>query len=950
MTSVLDTPADVTTHEAPDLDRLESLDVDLADGPEEQPPAETISRAALGLAVVSGALSSGGAAWMIGGMFRGNEARFVGFLGVLLGSGLVFAATRLRSQVLQYLVLPASLLLGAVLMSSASGAGTSSLAALVKDAATSSQVLQPPIDFAPGWRMILVVLLALLSSASCALALSLQRPRLAVAVPTPLTVAAALIQPGASAITTSAVSVGFVMMALATSYAADGVGDTFDRRFELRRLARSLLSGVLLVATLIAASKVSFLFPQTDAHRVVPPRRPPISPPQPDVPLYTVKGALNGPLRVGVIDVYDLKEKAWLLPPVDTQRLKRLALPADIPGAPAESGTQVRLSVTIQQATGRTMPSLAGTRRVEGDARIDEDPRTQGLSLALRPVFTGLHYDLVANPAPNGQQLSRIKGVVPDDLRPFLTAPPIPPSVQDLLDKAPAAPYARLQTLRTALYKNFIASGQGKPTDVSADRVVQLLGGGTGNPYELTASEALLARWAGIPSRLGFGYYNGTTKDDGSIEFRPSNAATYLEVYFAPYGWVPVVGTPPRAQQSLSNNQRNNDPNIQASPELGINVYLPVRLPHHLPLYEYARYYLVRILPGAAGLGLLLLTYPLVLKRVRRRRRATWATAHGPAGQIAVAYCDLRDRMIDLALPGRGLTPLELAELVSEDEEHAELAWLVTRGLWGDLRGSVDSADAAAAEQLARSVGGRLSSAQPETARLLAAISRASLKAPHSTEVPNAWAQVRLRGRLPRLSLKSLRPNAATSLVVVLLAGLLGGCSSSSPTKAEPDVAFPTRLTPTIAAGLVAHEEPKAAEAYAKGAKDRNVIVSDGKVVSLSRDGLVQAALQVAQLKKGYVSDNPEVVRAITRSVGNVKELTPQHGHDLFALTDGSQRLYLWFPTVKSMALLVVRAQITQGAAEALARGLIDYGDGSELDEPALAAAFSILPTPEPSP
>src|SRR5205085_6005819 len=107
-----------------------------------------------------------------------------------------------------------------------------------------------------------------------------------------------------------------------------------------------------------------------------------------------------------------------------------------------------------------------------------------------------------------GQQLSRVSGVVPQQLRPFLQAPPVPPAVQDLLRKAPIAQYARLQSLRAELYKHFVAAGQGKPTDVSPERVVELLKGDTGNPYEPTASEALLARWAGDPSRSRFGYYN----------------------------------------------------------------------------------------------------------------------------------------------------------------------------------------------------------------------------------------------------------------------------------------------------------------------------------------------------------------------------------------------------------------------------------------------------------
>lgn len=923
----------MTTLLEPSLD----LEPELPDVPvEEEVDAESITGFSLGLAAVSAALSACGAAWMIGGLFRGFEARLVGFLGVLIGTGFVYLATRLRSTVMQYLVLPVALLVGALLMGSASGAGTSSLPALVKDAATSSHVLQPPIDFAPGWRLILIVVLALLSAAGTTLALSLNRPRLAVAIPTPLTVVAALVQPGSSAIVTSAVAVGFVTMALATSYAADGVGDTFDARFEARRLGRSALAGVVLVGVLIAASKVEFLFPDTEQNHVVPPRRPPVSPPQPDVPLYTVKGSLNGPLRVGVIDVYDLKEQAWLLPPVDRSRLERVKLPADVPGASAPSGTPTSITVTVQQAKGHLLPTIAGARRVTGNATTDFDPRTQLFELATRPVFTGLRYTVSANPAPNGEQLSKIDESIPRNVREFLEAPARPPAVEEIMAKAPLARFARLQFVRAELYKKFVAAGQGKPTDVSADRVVELLNGGTGNPYELTASEALLARWAGIPSRIGFGYYDGEKKDNGDIEFRPANAATYLEVYMGAYGWIPVIGTPPKAQQSLSNNQRNNDSSIQASPELGIVVYLPVRLPNKLPLYAYARYYLVRALPIMAGLGALVLLYPVWLKSLRRRRRNAWAASRGPAGEVAVAYCELRDHMIDLALPGRAMTPLELVELVEPDEEHEELAWLATRGLWGDMRGALTDQDARAARLLANSVRDRITKAQPETVQLLARVARASLRVPYSAEVPNVWWQMRLRPSLRR------RPRIAAVAAVVAM--LFGACGGGGGAAKEPVIAFPTRLAPASVAGLEVHEEDKATAVYRKGVADADVIVSDGKVLSFNKAGLVQAALQVAQLKKGYVATDDEVSEAIARSVGNMKKLKAQRGHEVFNLVDGTQRIYLWFPTPKAMALLVVRAEVTKGAAEALARGLIDYGDGREMNDAALTAAFATTP------
>ena len=51
--------------------------------------------------------------------------------------------------------------------------------------------------------------------------------------------------------------------------------------------------------------------------------------------------------------------------------------------------------------------------------------------------------------------------------------------------------------------------------------------------------------------------------------------------------------------------------------------------------------------------------------------------------------------------------------------------------------------------------------------------------------------------------------------------------------------------------------------------------------------------------------------------------------------------MYLWFPTVKAMAILVVRSEVTAGAAEALARSLIDYGDGQPINDAALGAAFA---------
>ena len=964
MTTTIDRPAETTeelepTTPAPDREPVAEAEPQPTGGADGDAPDEfdddSLAAATVGFAAVSALLSGFGAAWMVGGMFRGEQARLVGMLGALVGAALIYAATRWRSQVLQFAVLPVTLLLGAALVAPAAGGGTSSLPSLVRDAATSSHLLQPPIDFAPGWRLILVVVLALFTAAGCSLGLAMKRPRLAVAVPVPLTGVAALLQPESSAITTSAIAVGFVLMALATSYAADGSGEKFEAAFEVRRIVRSLATGVALIVALVLASHLTFLFPAPNKHSTIPPRRPPASKPQQDVPLFKVKIPESTPLRLGVIDVYDLKQRTWMLPPYDSARLRRMHLPAAL--APAPPGLKTfTATVKIEQATGHLLPDVAGAVRDDGQGTVDYDPRTQSLSLATRPVFTGLSYSLTATVPPTGAQLSAAKGVVPPSVHEFVTAPPAPPVVQDLLAKAPAGAYARLQFLRTALYKHFTAAGQGQPKDVSPDRVVQFLGGGTGNPYELTASEALLARWAGVPARIGYGYYGGTKLPDGSEEIRPNNASTYLEAYFAPYGWVPILGTPPQAEASLSNNQRNTNPNIQAAPELGINVFLPVLSGNGLPLYEYVRYYLVRVLPGIVGVLLLVAAYPLPLKWGRRRRRREWAAAHGVPGRIAVAYAELRDTMIDLGLPGRHSTPLELLEMVADDEEHEELCWLVTRGLWGDLRESLDDVDAVMGERLAASVRSRLLKVQPETARLLAAVSRASLRRPYTHEVPNMWMSIR-----PRDLLRSVKPAlrrvrttpapAGAAMLMVALALVLTGCGAGPQKLHAATVGFPQRLAPAEIAGMTVQDEPKATAAYLQGAKDKSVIVSSGRVLSMSKNGLIQAALQVAELKSGYTSTNPEVVRAITKSIGKVTSLRPAGAHQLWSLDDGTQRIYLWFPTDSAMSLLVVRSQIPAGAAELLARSLIGYADGAPIDEQALDAAFAaVLPVDSSSP
>jgi hypothetical protein len=112
-------------------------------------------------------LSTASAAWVVGGLFTGIQARLVGILGGLIGAGFVALANRgRRGAALQYFALPLAMVVGAVLVIPDATGGTANLVSLVKEAITSGGLGSPPVPFDPGWRFLVVVVMALLGITS----------------------------------------------------------------------------------------------------------------------------------------------------------------------------------------------------------------------------------------------------------------------------------------------------------------------------------------------------------------------------------------------------------------------------------------------------------------------------------------------------------------------------------------------------------------------------------------------------------------------------------------------------------------------------------------------------------------------------------------------------------------------------------------------------------------
>ncbi len=853
----------------------------------------------------------------------------MGILGAAYGVGVVLLSTRTRRpSLVQYAGAAGAVFVGALLVLP-DVTGGASLPSLITEAVRGGGLGMPPVAFDPGWRFLLLVTTALLGEAAAGLALGTDRPRLAAVIALPLVIGAALLQPPGGEVVGTLVALLLLVASLSVSLGADQADDGGEggagARFQLQRLARGAAALVVLGGLLAGTAQLGFLFPEASSDQVVPPMRPQLPPPTPDRVLFTVQSERPVTWRLGTLDVY--RETAWLTPPFDTGRLVALTGAGQIPATPPEdsrgpltSGRTFTATFTIAGSSGKTLPALANPVAVSGGPAVDYDPRTQSLRITGTRPRSGTTYTVLAAVPPTGAELTKATPPGPAQQE-FLSVPPPPAEVSALLADAPQNPFARLQFVRRAYFAKVVAAGAGQPVDVPPSRVVEMLTGEPATPYEITAGEVLLARWAGVPARIGYGYFGGQAVkgDPKAVEIRPRNGATWLEAHFGGSGWVPIVGTPPRARVTLNKDQQNGDPSVRASDELALVTYVPVRLQTVRLLYVLVRYYASIAVPVVLGGLLLLLLFPAAVKRARRTARIRAATRLGRQARVAAAYAELRDTATDLSIGNPAMSPVEFADAIEPDPEHRELAWLVTRGLWGDLSRDLRDDDVEAAESMSRSVTKRLRTAQPGFSRAAALSSRASLATPWTRELPTLWP-ARQRARRRRIV------PGAVGLVLVLVGGLVFGQLRGSDGSAPAGPALASRVAPATLGDLRFVPELQAQKAYA--AAGETSLAIDGRVFSIRQGDVVQGSLQVA----GFVPDvdvrNNRVRQQVLDGLGSGRFQPARIGEErVFRVQLPEQTLLLAFArNGRSYTLMVTRAAFPNpervfGALLAFSRG-----------------------------
>ncbi|WP_445443835.1 transglutaminase TgpA family protein [Clavibacter sp. km1a] len=293
-------------------------------------------------------------------------------------------------------------------------------------------------------------------------------------------------------------------------------------------------------------------------------------------------------------------------------------------------------------------------------------------------------------PRPTREQLEDVAPVTDDELRPFLQ---IPDGTPDVIASTTAdvlagldAPYDQAIALQEFfrggefLYSEEAPVQQGYDGS-GVDVVGEFLRVRSGYCVHFASAMAIMAREAGIPSRVAVGYLPGdqVARDGDLITYRVGShdLHSWPELYFAGVGWIAFEPTPGRGQAApyaQPSAAPTAAPTPSASPTAAAEptaTATPVPTASAAPGASGAT--AVRIPWAALGtaalvlLVLALLATPALIRRARRRGRLRALEAgDAPAG---TAWREAEDRAVDLGIRVPDTeSPRELGRRLADDD------------------------------------------------------------------------------------------------------------------------------------------------------------------------------------------------------------------------------------------------------------------------------------------
>jgi hypothetical protein len=701
--------------------------------PDEAPPVDNFVRRTIAVAIFCI-----GTAVVAGGIFSGVVGpRFIAAIASLLGCASAYGLRRVKSPWGTTAGVVGSVFVSGIVTAVLVG-GFSAFGHLSSDVTKSlAQVhlVRPPIQMTPGFAALVGWLMAGVGFGATWVAVVFDRPIASMLVPIPVAAITAISVQGDAQLASGLTLLATFVIGLGLLSTDRGVSGTsgVSIQYELRRAVRAIpLIGLAIVA-LVFLSRAGILFPKPIINPTLQAQKPKTQPLSAvkDKVLFDVASDVSGPWAMGALDVYDGKD--WRLPPFDQAQLVTIPR-SGVVDPKLHPGIKAR--ITVHGLEGAVLPTLPNTVGIVASGpKLTYDARSGNIRLVEGEITNGFTYDIVGSAVPTVNALEKADTTFTNDLGFFTTMPKEPPGVAGLIASAPTkSKWQEWDFLRRYILDNITSNGTGSPVSITPERVDEILSAKEASPYEIVAVQTMLARWVGIPARIGYGFDGGTKVGD-HLEVHPRDGAVFPEVYFNQYGWLPVIGIPAKTKVSDQDTKvQQFRKGVLPSQDIAVTIFRPVELPGRSRFFEQARQSFLVVLLIIALIALLYLLSPIPQKALRRARRRREAYEAGTFARIAVAYGEWRDVLTDYGYHHESDTPLMLLKRFPRDDEHSQLAWLVTRALWGDLRYSDDPHMATDAEELSRSLRRRLTDAHTMAVRAVAVLSRASLRTPYFIE------------------------------------------------------------------------------------------------------------------------------------------------------------------------------------------------------------------------
>lgn len=252
--------------------------------------------------------------------------------------------------------------------------------------------------------------------------------------------------------------------------------------------------------------------------------------------------------RTATLDSFD--GTTWSL--ADAAATESMQAATGLPEPPGLADDVARTAhsseVQVTRLNSQRLPLPYPTTRVviEGDWRWDPDTldvfAASESGNALGTSYTAESLDI----EPTAAQLL----AAPEALPAMATFLAVPDDIRDLLaaDTATAldgqdVPYLQAQALQNWFRSEFEYSLKNVAGN-DADALSQFLADRSGYCEQFAASMALMARIAGIPSRVQVGFTPGTLGDDGTWQVTAHDAHAWPELWFEGIGWVRFEPTP----------------------------------------------------------------------------------------------------------------------------------------------------------------------------------------------------------------------------------------------------------------------------------------------------------------------------------------------------------------------------------------------------------------------